>query len=98
MKGFHRRRISVQRCRRLKKAGQIEKETLILGDRRVGHRADLFWRARWPALLHENASIIIKFHKRCQDLAPRIPDLPSAESLTPDTKNLCHAAPQGHFF
>jgi hypothetical protein len=34
-----------------KMAGLIEKETLILCCRRVGHRADQYRRARWPALL-----------------------------------------------
>jgi hypothetical protein len=33
-----------------KTAGLFEKETLILCYRRVGHRADKFRRARWPAL------------------------------------------------
>ncbi len=37
-----------------KTASLIEKETLALCYRRVGHRADRYWRARWPALLHEN--------------------------------------------
>jgi hypothetical protein len=36
-----------------KTAGLIEIETLILCYRRVGHRADQYRRARWPALLSQ---------------------------------------------
>jgi hypothetical protein len=43
--------IQNQPSRRQKTAGLIEKETLILCYRRVGHRADQYRRARWPALL-----------------------------------------------
>jgi hypothetical protein len=78
--------IQNQPSRRQKTASQIEKETLALCYRRVGHRADRYWRARWPALLHENSIEIheVSYKRR---LWPR------ASSLI--IKKLHHCCPAG---